>query len=65
MAEVDDAVGDHDIDAGVGHRDVFDRAHHELCVGDSRLGLVLLRQFVHFGGHVEAVGDAIGCDAAC
>ena len=38
--EVDHAVGDHDVDRGVGERNVLDRALQELDVLDAGLALV-------------------------
>ena len=62
--EIDDAVGDDDVDGVVGQRNVLDLALEELDVGGAGLALVFARQGEHVVGHVEAVGLARGPDAA-
>ena len=63
--EIDDAVGDDDVDGVVGQGNVFDLALEELDVGDAGLALVFAREGEHVVGHVEAVGFAGGADALC
>jgi hypothetical protein len=62
--EVDDAVGDHDVDARVRERDVFDVALEPVHVLDPGLGLVRAGELEHLVGHVQAVRRAGGTDAA-
>ncbi len=62
--QVDDAVGDDDVDRVRGQRDGLDRALEELDVGGSSLLLVGQGQRQHLLGHVQAVGLAGGADAA-
>src|SRR6266498_5172296 len=62
--EVDDAVGDDDVDRGVRQRDVLDRAVQEFGVGDAGLVLVAAGQVQHLGSEVPAVGLAGGPDPA-
>ena len=52
--EVDDAVGDHDIDGGVIEWELLDRALEEGRVRDTGLRLVALREVEHLVGHVDA-----------
>ena len=52
-AEVDHAVGDDDVDAGVRERDLLDVALEELDVLDARRARVGTRQREHLVGHVE------------
>ena len=62
--EVDDAVGEDDVD-GVGRqRDRLDVALEPVHVLDARLRLVGAGEVEHLVGHVEAVGGAGGADAA-
>lgn len=51
--EVDDAVGDDDIDTGVGQGDVLEVALEELDVRDTRLLGIAPCELEHLGGHVE------------
>src|SRR5262249_22540934 len=60
--QIDDAVGDDDVDRVVGQRNVLDLALQELHVLDARLLLVLAGQRQHLVGHVEAVGLAAWTD---
>src|SRR2546430_4349144 len=53
--EIDDTVGDDDVDGPVGQRDVLDLASQELDVLDVRLPLVVSRQREHLVGHVQPV----------
>ena len=62
--QVDDAIGDDDVDRVVGQRDGLDLALEELDVVGARLALVVARQRQHLVGHVEAVGLALRADAA-
>ena len=61
--EIDDAVGDDDVDGVVGQRDVLDFALQELDVVDAGLALVFAGKREHVVGHVEAVGFAGRADA--
>src|SRR5271157_719102 len=61
--EVDDAIGNNDIDRVVGQGNVFDFAFEELGVVHAGLLFVLVGEGQHFVGHVEAVGFAAGRDA--
>jgi hypothetical protein len=65
VRQVDDAVGDDDVDRIVWQRDALDRALQEFDVGRAGLALILARQRQHFVGHVEAVGFAGRADALC
>ena len=51
--EVDDAVGDDDVDGGVGQRDLLEVALEELGVLDAGRGGVGAREREHLVGHVE------------
>ena len=62
--EIDDAIGDDDVDRVVGQGNVFDFALEEFDVFDAGFALVLAGQREHLIGHVEAVGFAGGADAA-
>jgi hypothetical protein len=62
--EVDDAVGDHDVDGVAGQRDGLDVALEELDVGGAGLGRVGQGEREHLVGHVQAVGLAGRADAA-
>ena len=62
--EIDDAVGDDDVDAGVGQRDLLQVALDELGVLDPRLGGVGPRELEHLVGHVQADRAARGCRRA-
>lgn len=53
-SKVDHTVGQHDVDAGVGQRDVLQVALDELDVRDAGIGGVTPGQVKHLGGHVEA-----------
>ena len=61
--EVDDAVGDDDVDARVGERDLLDVALDELGVVDAGLGGVGPCEREHLVGHVEADRAPAGADA--
>ena len=62
--EIDDAVGDDDVDRVVGQGNVFDLAFEKLDVFDACLALVFAGQGEHVVGHVEAVSLAAGSHAA-
>ncbi len=62
--EVDDAVGDDDVDGVVREGDVLDLSLEELDVGEAGLELVLAGEGEHLVGHVEAVGKTGSPDAA-
>lgn len=62
--EVDHAVGDHDVDAGVGERDVLEVALQELDVRDTGVDRVAPGQVQHLGRHVEADRQPAGPDPA-
>src|SRR5436190_15783408 len=53
--EIDDTVGDDDVDGPGRQRDVLDLASQELDVLDARLPLVVPRQREHLVGHVQPV----------
>ena len=61
--EVDDAVGEHDVDRLGRERDRLDVALEPVHVLDAGLGLVGAREGEHLVGHVEPVGGAGGPDA--
>ncbi len=61
--EIDDAVGDDDVDGVIGQGNVFDFALEELDILDTGLALILARESEHLVGHVESVGFAGGTDA--
>ncbi len=61
--QVDDAVGDDDVDAVRGQWDVLDLAAQELDVGGSGLGCVVAGEREHLLGHVQPVGLAGGAHA--
>src|SRR5207248_1621326 len=58
--EVDDAVGDDDVNTFVGERYVFEVALDELDVGHARVGRVGAGEVEHLGGHVEPDGTTFG-----
>ncbi len=58
--QVDDAVGDHDVDRRVGQRDVLEVAAEELDVVDAGLGRVGAGQVEHLVGHVQPDRRAAG-----
>ena len=61
--QVDDAVGDDDVDAVVRQRDLLDVTLEEARVLDAALLAILLGQSQHLVGHVQAVGEAGRADA--
>ena len=61
--EVDDAVGDDDVDAVARQRDVLDVAAQPLHVGHTSLGLIATRQVEHLIGHVQPIGQPREADA--
>ena len=61
--EIDDAIGDDDVDGIVGKGNVLDFAFQEFDVFDAGLLLILVRQSQHFVGHIETVGFAGWADA--
>src|SRR5215468_3883733 len=61
--EVDHAIGDDHIHAGLGQGDLLDLALEELRVLDARLALVVAGEGEHLVRHVESVGFAGGPDA--
>ena len=58
--EVDDAVGDDDVDGVVGKRNASISPLRNSTFVDACLPLVFAREGEHFVGHVEAVGFAGG-----
>src|SRR5207249_4628046 len=60
--QVDDAVGDDDVNGLGGQGNSFDDALEEDRVRDTCCGRVLAGQGKHLVGHVEPEGDAGGCD---
>ena len=62
--QVDDAVGDDDVNRVVGQRDVLDAAQQELDVLHPGLGLVRVGELVHLRGHVQAIGLTAGGNTA-
>ena len=56
--EVDDAVGDDDVDGVVRKRDILDLAFEELDVVSGHLALIFPRERQHLIRHVEPVGLA-------
>ena len=62
--EVDDAVGNDDVDGVIGEGDVFDFALEEFDVLDAGFLLIVAGEGEHVVGHVETVGLAGGADAA-
>src|SRR6185437_2640596 len=56
--EIDNAVGDDDVDGTAGKGYGFDLAFEEFDVGDACLTLVFAREVQHFVSHVEAIGFA-------
>ena len=62
--EVDHAVGDDDVDAGVGERHVLEVALANSTLSSAGLGGVGAREVEHLVGHVEPDGAAGGADAA-
>ena len=63
-AEVDDAVGDDDVDGLIVEGEVLDGAEVEGGVEDARLGGVGVGELEHLVGHVDAVGVTGGANAA-
>src|SRR5690606_19358485 len=63
--QVDDAVGDDDIDGGVVEGDVFDVPLDELEVGDSGFGGVAAGDLEHFVGHVHPVDESGRAHSPC
>jgi len=55
-AQVDHAVGEHDVGAGVGHRQRLGQALAELRVGRPNPGCVGPRLRKHGGGHIHSQG---------
>jgi hypothetical protein len=63
--EVDHAVGDHHVDAGVGERQLLEIALEELDVLNPGVGGVAAREVEHLVGHVDPDGTASRADPAC
>src|ERR1035438_3278061 len=62
-SEIDDAVGDDDIDRLVWERDIFDSAEEELSVLHSCFHLVRSSKLNHFRCHIKSVDPACWPDA--
>src|SRR6267378_3307855 len=63
--EIDDAVGDDDVDGIVGKRNVFNGALQKLDVFDAGFFLVFAGEGEHFVSHVQTKGFAGGANAFC
>ena len=61
--QVDDAVAEDDVDAGVGHGEMLDLAETDGDVVGTDLAHVLSRPLDHGGGHVDADHLAFRADA--
>src|ERR1700736_2697451 len=62
--EVNDTVGQNDVDGVVGQRDIFDLTFQKFNVGEAGFAFVFFGQGEHFVGHVQAVGFSGGADTA-
>src|SRR5882762_10272236 len=63
--QIDDAVGDDDVDGVVGKRNVFNGTLQKLDVFDAGFFLVFAGEGEHFVSHVQTEGFAGGANAFC
>src|SRR6202023_3480652 len=62
--EIDDTVGQDDVDGVVGQRDIFDFTFQEFNVCEAGFSFVFFGQAKHFIGHVQTISFSGGADTA-